>query len=396
MIKIVIGENEAGQRVDRFLRKYLGGAPLSMVYRILRKDLKVNGRRVHEDAQLAPGDEITLYLTEEQLGKIARSPKKKPAARRQFRIAYEDDQVLIVNKPKGLLVHGDAREKSNTLANQVCGYLQEKGEYDPARERTFAPAPVNRIDRNTSGLVIFGKTAEALRQLTKLIRERDRIRKFYLAIAAGTIDDELVLTGALSKDKETNRVRIVEATEGQATAAAGQAERLVDIKPAVTPQAVTPQAVTSQAAATAGQAERLVDIKQAVISQAATSQAATPQAAATAASQQAAPQPAETRVRPLRAGRRVSLIEAELITGRTHQIRVHLAGAGHPLAGDPKYGDPKVNEDCRRYGVSSQLLHAYRLEFGELDQPLDKLSGKTVEAKPPKVFEQIEKELING
>ena len=213
MIKIVIGENEAGQRVDRFLRKYLGGAPLSMVYRILRKDLKVNGRRVHEDAQLAPGDEITLYLTEEQLGKIARSPKKRPAARRQFRIAYEDDQVLIVNKPKGLLVHGDAREKSNTLANQVCGYLQEKGEYDPARERTFAPAPVNRIDRNTSGLVIFGKTAEALRQLTKLIRERDRIRKFYLAIAAGTIDSELVLTGALSKDKETNRVRIVEAAE---------------------------------------------------------------------------------------------------------------------------------------------------------------------------------------
>ena len=312
-----------------------------MVYRILRKDLKVNGRRVHEDAQLAPGDEITLYLTEEQLGKIARSPKKKPAARRQFRIAYEDDQVLIVNKPKGLLVHGDAREKSNTLANQVCGYLQEKGEYDPARERTFAPAPVNRIDRNTSGLVIFGKTAEALRQLTKLIRERDRIRKFYLAIAAGTIDSELVLTGALSKDKETNRVRIVEAAEGQ-----------VDIKPAVTPQAVTTQAAASQ--------------------------------------------PAETRVRPVRPGRRVSLIEAELITGRTHQIRVHLAGAGHPLAGDPKYGDPKVNEDCRRYGVSSQLLHAYRLEFGELDQPLDKLSGKTVEAKPPKVFEKIEKELING
>jgi len=341
MIKIVIGENEAGQRVDRFLRKYLGGAPLSMVYRILRKDLKVNGRRVHEDAHLAPGDEITLYLTEEQLGKIARSPKKKPAARRQFRIAYEDDQVLIVNKPKGLLVHGDAREKSNTLANQVCGYLQEKGEYDPARERTFAPAPVNRIDRNTSGLVIFGKTAEALRQLTKLIRERDRIRKFYLAIAAGTIDSELVLTGALSKDKETNRVRIVEAAEGHA-AAAGQAEGQVDIKPGATTQ------------------------------------------------------PAETRVRPVRPGRRVSLIEAELITGRTHQIRVHLAGAGHPLAGDPKYGDPKVNEDCRRYGVSSQLLHAYRLEFGELDQPLDKLSGKTVEAKPPKVFEQIEKELING
>ena len=166
MVKIMIGENEAGQRVDRFLRKYLGGAPLSAIYRIIRKDLKVNGRRVREDTLLTLGDEVTLYMTQEQLEASRKPARTRPSARRQFQIVYEDDQVLIVSKPKGLLVHGDAKEKKNTLTNQVCGYLQERGEYDPSREKTFTPAPANRIDRNTSGLVIFGKTAPALRNLT--------------------------------------------------------------------------------------------------------------------------------------------------------------------------------------------------------------------------------------
>ena len=319
MIKIIVGENEAGQRVDRFLRKYLKGAPLSRIYRIIRKDLKVNGRRVREEELLVIGDELTLYLTQEQLDAFVKPAEKKPAARRQFQIAYEDDQVLIASKPGGLLVHGDATEKRNTLVNQVCGYLQEKGEYDPGRSKVFTPAPVNRIDRNTSGLVIFGKTAPAVRELTRCIRERESIRKFYLAVAAGRIDKEMVLTDALVKDEETNRV----SAESGARAS-------------------------------------------------------------------------ETHVRPLRADRQFSLIEAELITGRTHQIRVHLAKAGHPLAGDPKYGDPRVNSLCRKHNVSSQLLHAWRLQFAEMDQPLQKLSGKTIEVRPPKAFAQAAEELING
>ena len=321
MVNIIISENEAGQRADRFLRKMLDGASLSVIYKIIRKDLKVNGKRVREDTRLSEGDELTLYLTEEQLEAFRKPAHRRPAAKKQFRVIYEDDQVLIVSKPAGLLVHGDGREKRNTLINQVHGYLQAKGEYDPGRERTFAPAPVNRIDRNTSGLVMIGKTAPALRELTKRIRQREGIRKYYLAVATGKITEEMILTDRLLKDSGRNLVTVAEADSGNAS---------------------------------------------------------------------------ETHIRALETGESFSLIEAELITGRTHQIRVHLAKAGHPLAGDPKYGDIRANEICRKHGISSQLLHAYRLEFGELDQPLHKLSGKTIEAQPPKAFQQAAEELIHG
>lgn len=319
MIKITIGENEAGQRVDRFLRKYLGNAPLSGIYRIIRKDLKVNGKRVREDRMLEQGDELSLYLAQEQLSAYAAPAEKKVTAKKQFQIVYEDPRVLIVSKPQGLLVHGDRREKRNTLINQVLGYLQGKGEYDPAAEKTFTPAPVNRIDRNTSGLVVFGKTAAAVRQLAEVFREREQIHKFYLAIVCGEVTGELHLTDALVKDPEKNRVSV--ATDG------GQAS--------------------------------------------------------------------ETHIRPVRSGKRFSLVEAELLTGRTHQIRVHLAKAGVPILGDPKYGNASVNEIGRRCGARGQLLHAWALEFGEMSQPLEELSGKRFEARPPKAFERAEEELIH-
>lgn len=319
MVKITIGENEAGQRLDRFLRKYLKRESLSGIYRIIRQDLKVNGKRAREDRRLAEGDELVLYMSEEQLQELVR-PVRNRTARRQFQIIYEDEQVLIVSKPKGLLTHGDAREKSNTLSNQVCGYLQEQGEYDPSAEMTFTPSPVNRLDRNTSGLVMFGKTAESLRLLTRLIRERDRIRKFYLAIVVGEVKEEMVLTGSLTKDRQRNRVSVEETEDARAS---------------------------------------------------------------------------ETRVRPIAAGRKFSLVEAELITGRTHQIRAHMAHAGHPLLGDPKYGDPKLNAIAVKQNLRGQLLHAYRLEFGEMPPVFRNLSNRAVQAPPPKAFERAGKELID-
>ncbi len=320
MVKITIRENESGQRLDRFLRKLLRQAPLSRIYRIIRKDLKVNGRRAKEETMLREGDELTFYMPEEQFEAFAAAPKKR-TARRQFGIVYEDSCVLIVNKPAGLLTHGDSSEKRNTLVNQVCGYLQAKDEYDPAEERTFRPAPVNRLDRNTSGLVVFGKTAEALRSLTALFRERDNVRKDYLTIVCGCLRDELILNEALVKDAATGNVHVADGEEGRS---------------------------------------------------------------------------ALTIARPVRAGRRFTLVEVELATGRTHQIRVHLAAAGHPLAGDPRYGDPKVNEQLRKHGISTQLLHARRLSFGTLSGPLAGLSEKTVEAELPDRFERAGKELIGG
>ena len=309
MIEIEITSNDAGQRLDRFLKKYLKRAPLSGIYKIIRKDLKLNGKRAKEDTILEEGDRLNLYITDERFNELTRQVKNR-RAKRQFRIAYEDENVLIVEKPMGLLTHGDSHEKKNTLMNQVCGYLQDKGEFDPSREKSFTPSPVNRLDRNTTGLVIFGKTAEGLRQLTRLIRQREAIRKFYITIVAGDFAQELVIDSALSKNARTNTVSVDEA---------GQHARSI--------------------------------------------------------------------VRPLKVHKsgRYSLVEVELVTGRTHQIRAHLASEGYPLVGDSKYG-------VKSKAATTQLLHACRLEFGDIPKEMDaltRLGGMKITADVPDNFKRV-------
>ncbi|MDD6540521.1 MAG: RluA family pseudouridine synthase, partial [Firmicutes bacterium] len=214
MVKLIITENEGNQRLDRFLRKYLKRAPLSMIYKLIRKDVKVNGKRGHEDTVLQAGDSLVIYIPDDKLAELT-APVKKQKARRSFGIVYEDENVIVVNKPSGLLTHGDSHEKKNTLVNQVCGYLQDKGEYNPSVERTFAPAPANRLDRNTSGLVIFGKTAEALRELTEIIRDKENVRKIYMALVAGRMDGAADIDSRLVKNESTNKVRVAQDGEGQ-------------------------------------------------------------------------------------------------------------------------------------------------------------------------------------
>lgn len=298
------------------MRKYMKRAPLSTVYKIIRKDLKVNGKRAKNETVLADGDEISLYISDEQMSEFTK-PVKRKAARRNFKIAYEDEKVLIVEKPWGLLTHGDSHEKKNTLMNQVCGYLQEKGEYDPSVEKTFTPSPVNRLDRNTTGLVIFGKTAESLRKLTRLIRERKSISKYYLTIVCGDFREEMHIEESLSKDSETNTVSADK--EGKYS---------------------------------------------------------------------------NTVVRPVFSSGRYSLVEVELLTGRTHQIRAHLSSAGYPLAGDAKYGDYKVNRRLKEYGLSTQLLHAYRLTFEDMPEGLEALNGMDIRIPVPEAFGRIGKKLL--
>ena len=318
MVKLIITENEGNQRLDRFLRKYLKRAPLSMIYKLIRKDVKVNGKRGHEDTVLQAGDSLVIYIPDDKLAELT-APVKKQKARRSFGIVYEDENVIVVNKPSGLLTHGDSHEKKNTLVNQVCGYLQDKGEYNPSVERTFAPAPANRLDRNTSGLVIFGKTAEALRELTEIIRDKENVRKIYMALVAGRMDGAADIDSRLVKNESTNKVRVAPDGEGQS---------------------------------------------------------------------------ARTIVTGIRPGDEMSLVEVNLITGRTNQIRVHLSSAGHPVAGDPKYGSDKLNRRIRdKYGVTSQLLHAARLEMGELDGSLAYLAGRVFEAPLPESFGKILEDL---
>ena len=157
MQKIKVTANDSKRRLDRFLRKYLERATLGSIYKIIRKDVKVNGQRKDNNYVLEEGDEITLYLSDERIAAL--SAPKKTASRRKtkktFTVIYEDDNILIANKPFGLLTHGDRNEKKNHLANQVKDYLIEKGEYNPRTEKVFSPAPANRLDRNTTGLVLF-------------------------------------------------------------------------------------------------------------------------------------------------------------------------------------------------------------------------------------------------
>lgn len=288
MIKIEIKKNDEKQRLDRFLKKYLNKAPLSHIYKMIRKDVKVNGKRAKIETELHEDDIVELYLSDTLIEKY-REAKKVFRVSKQFKVAYEDDELIVVNKPFGLLTHGDAVEKKNTLANQVCNYLISTGDYVPSREQTFVPSPVNRLDRNTTGLVIFGKTADSLKKLNQMIKNRDEIEKYYLTIVSGEMREPIELVGKLIKDEISNTVTVLseEQEEGKTI---------------------------------------------------------------------------ETIARPLKIANGYTLVEVELVTGRTHQIRAHLQNAGFPIIGDVKYGDFRVNKDVqRKYDLSTQLLHAYRV-----------------------------------
>lgn len=202
---IEIKPNDAGQRLDRFLRKYLPKATLSGIYKMIRKDVKVNGKRSKLDAFLEEGDIITLYLDDKKIDQLS-VRKKIKRTDRTFQIIYESDNVLIVFKNPGILTHGDANEKKNHLTNQVVSYLIDTGSYNPRFSNTFSPSPANRLDRNTSGLVVFGKNTDSLRRLNEIFKNRD-IEKSYLTICQGEIKAPLDLHGYMEKIEASGKFR---------------------------------------------------------------------------------------------------------------------------------------------------------------------------------------------
>ncbi len=208
MKELTINKNDSGQRLDRFLSKSLPHLPPSLLARLIRKKhFRVNGRHVPPDFRLSEGDRLSMYLTDEQLCKPPESEEWR-LVKPDVSVAYEDAHVLIADKPAGLLCHSDNGGSPDTLINRIRCLLASRGEWDPGAEQSFVPALANRIDRNTCGLVIAAKSAEALRGLNELIKER-KIGKFYLCTVNGRPGfSEKTLTGWLEKDERTNTVTV--------------------------------------------------------------------------------------------------------------------------------------------------------------------------------------------
>ena len=306
MKQLTIGKNDAGQRLDKFLQKNLPNLPQSLLYKYIRKKrIKVNGKRAEISTRLSVGDVLDLYINDE----VFEQPEPTYDflhAGTNLHILYEDENVLVLDKPVGLLAHPDDREYVDTLIGRVKRYLYEKGEYDPDAEQSFTPALVNRIDRNTGGIVLAAKTAEALRVLNQKMKDRE-IHKFYLCAVHGTPNPEKgLLKGYLWKDEKKNRVYVYK-----------------DYRPGA--------------------------------------------------------KTIETKYRVLKSAENMSLVEVELLTGRTHQIRAHFASIGCPLVGDGKYGNNQNNR--KQGGRRKQFLYSYKTVFDFTTDAgaLEGLNGMTFE-----------------
>lgn len=288
MKEFTIGKNDAGQRLDRWLGKNLPLLPAPLAQKYIRlKRVKRNGKRTERDVRLTEGDVLQLYINDEFFDRPTPENAFLQLFKPKLDILYEDSQILLLNKPAGLVVHGDETEKVNTLINHIQAYLYQKREWSPYREGAFTPALCNRIDRNTSGIVIAAKTAEALRIMNQKIRDRE-LSKRYLCVAVGRLSPSSgTLKCFLRKDEAGKQV-------------------YVSHRPA-------PDGRT-----------------------------------------------AVTLYRTLAVRGELSLVECDLITGRTHQIRAQLADAGAPLLGDGKYGSERVN---RRYHQKHQALCSWSLTF---------------------------------
>ena len=319
MKEFQIRDNEAGQRFDKYLSKLLRNAPKSFFYKMLRKkNITLNGKKATGNEKLEAGDQVKLFLSDETFDKFSQQDKAARAVT-TLDVLYEDADVLLINKPAGMLSQPDDT-KEPSMVEYVIGYLLEKGELTEEDLWTFRPSVCNRLDKNTSGIIAAGKSLVGLQELSELFHDRT-VHKEYLCIVKGVLHEKKHIKGYLYKDTKQNKVAIYKQKQKEA-------------------------------------------------------------------------QPIETVYEPLEDNGEVTLLKVGLITGRTHQIRAHLASEGHPLAGDSKYGQDAFNRRYReKYQLKHQLLHAFRLSFPDgMEGRLSDLSGKCFRAPLPAQFERIIKE----
>ena len=299
MQKITVSSNEAGQRLDKLLGKYLSNAPMSFVYKMLRKkNIKLNGKKAQGNEKLTKGDQVEVFLSDDTWQKFAGAPgaeKQLPAdlARAmessiRLSVIYEDPNILILNKPSGMLSQ-KAAPSDLSLNEYMIAYLLKKGDLKLAELATFRPSVCNRLDRNTSGLVTAGKSLAGLQQLSEILRDRT-VKKYYLTIVDGVIKDRQKIEGYLLKNEMTNQVKILKEAKGEA-------------------------------------------------------------------------KPIATEYIPLADNGQQTILKVHLITGRTHQIRVHTQYAGHPIALDDKYGVKEFDKYMQDLGLNRLFLHAFSIRF---------------------------------
>lgn len=314
MRTLSVTKEQSGQRLDKFLQKYLSQAPKSFLYRMLRKkNIVLNGKKSDGSEKIAVGDEIKLFLSDDTIEKFSRKARTFPY--RRLDVIYEDEHVLIVSKPSGMLSQ-KAKPEDISLNEYVIGYLIHENRLTEDTLFTFRPGICNRLDRNTSGLVLAGKTVTGLQEMSALLKER-RVHKYYLCLVHGRVEKGQTIRGYLHKNEKCNKVEVYQ----------------------------TQLPGTSYI---------------------------------------------ETSYEPLCTNGKFTLLKVLLTTGKTHQIRSHLASEGHSIVGDGKYGSRGLNEPvCKKYGLQYQLLHSWKLSFPLLETPFEGLSEKTVTAPPPKLFERI-------
>lgn len=308
MKEFIIGKNDAGQRLDRWLAKTVPLLPAPLAQKYIRlKRIKRNGKGAKRDVRLDVGDVLQLYINDEFFHQPTPENAFLSLYQPKLNVLYEDEHILLVDKRPGLVVHPDETERVNTLLTHIQAYLYQKKEWSPYWENSFAPALCNRIDRNTGGIVIAAKTAEGLRVMNQKIRDRELTKRYLCVIQGHMTPREGRLEGYILKDEEKKQVYVRKRLE--------------------------PGAKTA-----------ITDYKTLAVKNG------------------------------------LSLVECDLITGRTHQIRAQFAAAGHPLLGDGKYGSEREN---RKYGRHGQALYSYKLTFHFTTDagPLEPLDGRTFQVE---------------
>lgn len=313
MKQISVSKNEAGQRLDKLLAKYLNLASKNFLYKMLRKkNITLNGKKANGNEMLVQGDQIKIFLSDETFDKFS-NIQVQAADSSDLAIIYEDSDILILNKPAGMLSQ-KAKPSDVSMVEKIIQYTLETEKLSKEELRSFQPAVCNRLDRNTSGLLIAGISLIGLQTMAKLLKNRT-MHKYYYSVVDGVLTQRQRIKGYLTKNTVTNQVT------------------------------VTKNPISEQS------------------------------------------QWIETEYIPIANNGNWTLLEVWLVTGRTHQIRAHLASIGHPIIGDGKYGNREVNQLClKKYGLNHQLLHAIRLEMPPIEGELSQLSEQSFTAPLPKLF----------